>query len=193
MVVGLCAVTACSSDGGNDNPFGVGTSATATATATATGSSGGGSSSGSGDGTGSDGSTGSPTTGSPSTGPDPSTTAADDSTGAGDTIDPSAGVQPMDGMYSPCTTGMECGNTPILCITINDADGNPTDGFCSQTPCANPAVDCLPSPGGTAVPTCMPVTVDGAASMACALDCAGGATCPTGMTCYSLEVGSVCG
>ena len=39
---------------------------------------------------------------------------------------------------------------------------------------------------------CFPVTLDGQATNACALDCSGGATCPTGMTCYTLTIGSIC-
>ncbi|MEM6291172.1 MAG: hypothetical protein AAGA54_07895 [Myxococcota bacterium] len=103
------------------------------------------------------------------------------------------GPQPADGMYSPCTTGRECGFTPDLCITLEDADMVIIDGFCSTTGCVNPAADCDANPGGTASPTCVGVTVDGAAENACMLDCTGGLTCPTGMTCYDVGDLSICG
>lgn len=103
------------------------------------------------------------------------------------------GMQPDDGMYAPCTIPRDCGFAPELCITLSDMDGMVLDGFCSETTCNNPAVDCDPSPGGTAPPACLDVTVDGMADTACVLDCTGGATCPTGMTCYSLGAMSICG
>ncbi|MBX7084406.1 MAG: hypothetical protein K1X88_34690 [Nannocystaceae bacterium] len=110
--------------------------------------------------------------------------------------DPSGGgngMQPADGMYSPCTTAQECGFTPILCITIVDMMGNPVDGFCSETGCQNPAVDCDPTPGGTATPICVPVSLDGMDEQACALDCSGGKVCPQPMSCNNvMGLGMVC-
>ncbi len=103
------------------------------------------------------------------------------------------GMQPDDGMYAPCTIPRDCGFAPELCITLSDMDDMVLDGFCSETTCNNPAVDCDPSPGGTAPPACLDVSVDGMADTACVLDCTGGATCPTGMTCYSLGAMSICG
>lgn len=115
------------------------------------------------------------------------------STGGEETAATEPGTQPVDGLYSTCLVAEECDPIPALCITINDADGNPMDGFCSQTGCLNAAVDCVPTPGGTALPACMPITVNDVAESACALDCSGGATCPSPMTCYSLEFGMICG
>lgn len=67
---------------------------------------------------------------------------------------------------------------------------NPTDGFCSKTGCANPAVDC-PSPGRTATPTCVPVDVEGP-QQACALSRAAG-MCPVGMACVEItDTGQIC-
>jgi hypothetical protein len=100
------------------------------------------------------------------------------------------GNQPADGLWSQCTTPRECGPIPALCIYLVDDAGNPTDGFCSETGCTNPAVDC-PSAGGTATPVCVPVDVDGPAQ-ACALNCAAG-NCPVGMACVALtDLGQIC-
>lgn len=115
------------------------------------------------------------------------------STGAEETAAVDPGTQPADGLYSTCLVAEECDPIPALCITINDADDNPMDGFCSQTGCVNAAVDCVPTPGGTALPACMPITLNDVAESACALDCSAGATCPPPMTCYSLEFGMICG
>ena len=108
--------------------------------------------------------------------------------------DGGGGAQPGMGMYSPCAAGADCGFLPNLCLTISDAGGVVIDGFCTETGCANAAVDCDPSPGGTAAPICINVTVNDLPDTACALNCAGGATCPVGMTCYNLTgIGEVCG
>lgn len=189
--LGLVLV-ACTVDGTDDDPFGAGTvpAPTTTISTTIDPSTGEGSSSS----TGTD-DTSTTTSGattmpaSESTGTDPVGTSDGGSTdGGGD------GMQPQDGMYSPCLTAQECGMTPILCITVVDAMMNPTDGFCSETGCANPAIDCAPSPGGTATPRCMPVTVNAMALQACALDCSAGKVCPAPMQCYDLDgVGMVCG
>ncbi len=194
--MGVSALVACGSDGTNNSPFGVGTSASATATATATATAGS-TGEGTGSSSGSDTEDASSTSGVGSTSVAP-TTADPGSTSMGSTGvaevtgDPTAGMQPADGLYSHCLSGAECDPIPALCITIQDMDDNPMDGFCSITPCVNPAVDCVPTPGGTALPACMPVTLDGMATNACALDCSGGMTCPTGMTCYTLEFGMIC-
>ncbi len=193
-VVGLCAV-ACGSDGDNNPPFGVPTGASASGSASASasaGSTGEGSSgtSTTGDETGVASTSSGGTTGQATTAPGSTSigSTSGDETAA---VDP--GTQPADGLYSTCLVAEECDPIPALCITINDADGNPMDGFCSQTGCTNAAVDCVPTPGGTAVPACMPVTVNDVEDSACALDCSGGATCPSPMTCYSLSFGMICG
>ncbi|MCR9166193.1 MAG: hypothetical protein ACE37F_32100 [Nannocystaceae bacterium] len=135
--------------------------------------------------------------GSTSTGSEASSSSSSSSSGAGDDMGDDGGMmggmQPDDGMYSPCTVPRDCGFAPELCITLSDMDGMVLDGFCSETTCVNPAVDCDPSPGGTAPTACLDVNVDGMADTACVLDCTGGATCPTGMTCYSLGAMSICG
>ncbi|RMH00482.1 MAG: hypothetical protein D6705_00265 [Deltaproteobacteria bacterium] len=66
--------------------------------------------------------------------------------------------------------------------------GDISDAFCTISNCSNPALDCDPSPGGTATPICVP---NGASSF-CALDCSNGKTCPTGMTCYNVTVAMIC-
>jgi hypothetical protein len=177
-------IVACTVDGTNDDPFGAGTVPAPTTTITTTidpSTSDGSSSTSGGDETTTTTTAATTMPASDSSGPDP--------VGTSD-----GGMQPQDGMYSPCLTPQECGMTPILCITILDAMMNPSDGFCSETGCANPAVDCAASPGGTAIPRCMPVTVNQMALQACALDCSGGKVCPAPMQCYDLDgVGMVCG
>lgn len=113
-------------------------------------------------------------------------TTLDGSSSSGGPIDPTDG-QPLDGIWSQCTDAMECGN-PGFCIT----NANMTDGFCSALDCANPAMDCGPSPGGTSTPACVPITVDGAMESACVLNCAG-LVCPTGMVCMNFtDLGMIC-
>lgn len=120
------------------------------------------------------------------------TTAAtlDPTGGSSGAVDPTDG-QPADGMYSPCLQAAEC--APLsLCIQSVDADMNPIDGFCSATGCSNPAMDCDPAPGGTAVPVCVPITVNNMAQMACALNCQA-LMCPTGMMCVNFtDLGMIC-
>jgi hypothetical protein len=191
--LGLVIVACCTVDGTNDDPFGAGTVPAPTTTITTTidpSTSDGSSSTSGGDETTTTTTAATTMPASDSSGPDPVGTSDGGSTdGGGDD-----GMQPQDGMYSPCLTPQECGMTPILCITILDAMMNPSDGFCSETGCANPAVDCAASPGGTAIPRCMPVTVNQMALQACALDCSGGKVCPAPMQCYDLDgVGMVCG
>ena len=115
-------------------------------------------------------------------GPDPATTGVDPTAGGGG--------QPATGQYSHCLDAAECMGVN-LCIQIQ-MDMMVVDGFCTSYPCANAAVDCDPSPGGTATPICMPVNVNMMDTNACALDCSGGKTCPTGMECLALTSGSVC-
>jgi hypothetical protein len=194
----IALFVACTVDDGDNDPFGSGTVSPTTTTinpTTTVDPSTGESSGSTGGSTGDDDSTGPVTTTmtSGSTGVD-----SLDSSGGGsseDTNDPTGnGMQPMDGMYSHCLTAEECDVSPVLCITIQDADMNNIDGFCSETGCANPAVDCAAAPGGTAVPRCMPATVNGMAMQACALDCSNAMTCPPPMQCYNLNgVGEICG
>lgn len=101
------------------------------------------------------------------------------------------GMQPADGMYSDCLMAAQCVGLNT-CVTILDMMDAPIDGFCSNNGCQVPATDCDPTPGGTAVPFCMMVTLNDNPDTACALDCAGGATCPGGMMCWDLGGTSVC-
>lgn len=137
-----------------------------------------------------------------STGAGSSSSGGDDTSGGGSTgagsssssegaVDPTDG-QPTEGMYAPCLEGTDCGNMTNLCIQSVDADMTPIDGFCSTTGCANPATDCDPAPGGTAMPACVPITVNNMAQMACALNCQG-LVCPTGMVCMNFtNLGMIC-
>lgn len=174
------ALAGCTVETPDDSPFGT---ATTPVTSAATmndsgdadsGDSDGGSSSGGGGTSGgsSDGGVATSTTG---------TTMTGDSSGDG-----GSGTQPTDGMYSSCAVAADC---DALCITISDPGGGVKGGFCSGFPCANPAVDCDPSPGGTAVPACLPIDIDMMANTACYLSCAGGATCPAPMSCSAIEGG----
>jgi hypothetical protein len=114
---------------------------------------------------------------------DPSTTGMTSNTtnmSGGESTDDGGnnGSQPADGMYSACTMANNtCTMAPVtICVYTM------TDGFCTADGCANPAQDCDPSPGGTADPICLSAPP----YSFCALDCSGGATCPTGMTCTAV-------
>jgi hypothetical protein len=92
---------------------------------------------------------------------------------------PPAGSQPLTGMYAHCLVPAEC-SAGLSCLTISDG----TNGFCTTTPCTNPATDCDPAPPGTASPPMCVDANDGAGGTVsiCALDCTV-AACPTGMVC----------
>ncbi|MCH9681018.1 MAG: hypothetical protein K0V04_06270 [Deltaproteobacteria bacterium] len=129
-------------------------------------------------------------TGSTPTGPDgtdgPSdTTGVQMSTGNGGS---DGGTQPPVGMYSSCRMLEECGPAPDLCVTLFGLGGTLLGGFCSQTGCDDPVADCDPSPGGTAVPVCVEVNVEGMDEFVCALDCEDEATCPDPMECVDVGV-----
>ena len=114
-----------------------------------------------------------------------------DGTSAATDTGPAVPPQPADGMYSDCLTAAECVGLNT-CITILDTEEMPFDGFCSNNACTDPATDCDPTPGGTTVPFCMMVMLNGNEDTACALDCSGGKTCPGGMMCWELGRTSVC-
>jgi hypothetical protein len=92
---------------------------------------------------------------------------------------PPGGGQPNNGMYAHCYEDFfdNCGALPSCVYLIGEMNG-----YCTINDCANAALDCDASPGGTATPACLS---DGAGSSFCSLDCSGGASCPTGMTCES--------
>lgn len=179
----------------NSNPFGSGTATSVGTTAMTTAPLDEGGSSSSDDGLGDDDTTG--------LGEDSSSSADETSTTADTGLDPAdlattddgavpGDGQPADGMWSQCTTAQECGPIPALCIYLVDENMNPTDGFCSQTACANAATDCDANPGGTAPPICVPMQIDGMADQVCALNCGAG-TCPTGMACMNItDLGMIC-
>lgn len=126
---------------------------------------------------------------------DPGSSDGGDPTGAGETTDGGSGAdpgaQPAEGMYSACAQASDCVGVN-LCVTISDPMMVPLGGFCTAPGCANPAADCIATPGGTATPMCLPLTVNDMPDSACALDCAGGKTCPTGMECIAITGGSIC-
>ena len=182
----------------NSNPFGSGSPTSVGTTVPTSASDEDGSSSGS-----SDDALDDELEGSTSAGDDVSTSAGETSTTADTGVDPAdvgttdggaapGNGQPADGMWSQCTTAQECGPIPALCIYLVDENMNPTDGFCSQTACANAATDCDANPGGTAPPVCVPMQIDGMADQVCALSCAAG-TCPNGMVCTNItDLGMIC-
>jgi|GEM_PF-2246305 len=120
-------------------------------------------------------------------------TSGSDST-AGTADETSGGIppqQPEDGMYSECVSVVDCiGLT--ACLTATDTSNQPIDPFCTAGSCESPLAQCDATPGGTAVPICLPVDIGGVMDDVCALDCSQGQTCPTGMQCRTLASGSIC-
>jgi hypothetical protein len=114
--------------------------------------------------------------GASSTGSDPTDT---DGGGTG-----GATEQPASGMYSECTSAVDCvGQTQ--CVTTDDG----MDGYCSSS-CLAPAMDCDDAPGGSAPVICAMMT--GGPTAVCALDCSVGQQCPTGMSCQTTADGTFC-
>jgi hypothetical protein len=181
---------ACTIVSDDDDPFGSGTAPVTTnppATDTGDGTTTSGSGSTGGSTTAVDG-TGAPDSSSSGLPPTTGVSAEESSEGGNGN-----GMQPDDGMWSACAVPEDCGFAPTLCITITAAGGGLLGGFCSETGCSNPAVDCDPSPVPTVSPVCVPVTVDGMADSACALQCTGGAACPVPMQCLNVTgIGEVC-
>jgi hypothetical protein len=184
LVASACAVGETEEDGASAATY---PPMTSPAMTTASADDGSGSSEGS---TGSDDGSTAAADGSSGSGSDPATSSDATSAPASDTGEDVA-PQPEDGMYSDCLTAAMCVGLNT-CITIHDTEDMPIDGFCTNNACMAPATDCDPSPGGTAVPFCMMVTLNGEADTACALDCSGGKTCPGGMMCWELGRTSVC-
>ncbi|MBV1859626.1 MAG: hypothetical protein KUG77_14530 [Nannocystaceae bacterium] len=128
---------------------------------------------------------------SPTTNTDTDTDVGDTSseTSSGSGAPPSE--QPEDGMYSPCGSIVDCiGLT--ACLTATDTGGQPIDAFCTAGACDSPLAQCDPTPGGTAVPICLPIELAGVMDTLCALDCSQGQECPDGMDCRTLAAGSIC-
>jgi hypothetical protein len=125
------------------------------------------------------------TTGGPST-TDPGTTS---SAGSSSSSTTGGGCNDVPGNYESClnAAGM-IDNTP--CMAPGDSTciytgmmGAPSAAVCAITDCVD-ACDCPAGPAtGSAVVSCDDVTGN-PADLFCYLDCAGGETCPTGMTCF---------
>lgn len=96
--------------------------------------------------------------------------------------------QPENGMYSSCDSIADCVGL-TACLTATDTSGQAIDAFCTAGACDSPLAQCDPTPGGTAVPICLPTD---AMDNVCALDCAQGQECPDGMDCRTLAGGSIC-
>lgn len=85
--------------------------------------------------------------------------------------------QPETSWWSHCIASAEC-TDDLVCLLNGAGDDGVCTNFCSP---AGDATSCGASPGGTAAPTCL----NAGASSICALDCADGKTCPSGMLCLS--------
>lgn len=119
---------------------------------------------------------------------DPSTSGEGSTSGSpGSTTGPSE--QPEDGMYSDCASVGECVG---LNACVNGSGEDPPDGYCTRTGCADPALDCDPSPGGTAPVGCVELDVNGSPASVCALTCNVGEECPAGMQCYPVPGAAIC-
>jgi hypothetical protein len=114
--------------------------------------------------------------------------ASDPSTSSGGALgessssgEPPSGGQPATGMYAHCYDMFfdNCTAPSTICVNITGE----MEGFCTADGCNNPALDCDAAPGGTAAPFCLAA---GGYSL-CALDCSGGASCATGMSCESVS------
>jgi hypothetical protein len=82
--------------------------------------------------------------------------------------------------YAACgAPGSVCPLTDFGCIV--DDGMAPTQGACM--PACMIDADCPSPASGTANPVCLDVNMD-LANDACLLDCSGGETCPTGMSCF---------
>ena len=95
--------------------------------------------------------------------------------------DEDVGMRPADGMFGPCGASDECEPLEFCVFPAGEA------GFCTDR-CATPTDPdgCDPSPGGSAVGFCLDIGLpDG--DRVCALDCAGGKSCPGGMRCEGIE------
>jgi hypothetical protein len=94
-------------------------------------------------------------------------------------------TQPLSGMFAHCLAPEECGG--LSCFQVKQ-DEQVLNGFCTVA-CSN-ANECGPAPGNcSSTPACVPV----GGQYACALSCAGGASCPPGMECMNFQdSGEVC-
>ncbi|MEX1366306.1 MAG: hypothetical protein AB1Z98_24490 [Nannocystaceae bacterium] len=190
------ALPGCTVDPGDNNPFGTATPVTSAPPSNDTGDEDGTATSGS-DTAGATGGSGpqdGTTDGGDSTGPAVTTGPMMTTTGvtAGGSTDDGGGngMQPANGMYSSCLVAGDC---DFLCITLTDDLGAVLGGFCSDFPCINPAIDCDPSPGGTAIPSCIGIEINMVPDTACYLDCTGGLSCPSPMVCEPVVGGlSIC-
>jgi hypothetical protein len=87
-----------------------------------------------------------------------------------------------DGAYAPCPGGM-CLNGESC---LSGEGPNEGKSYCAEicSPAGNPA-NCPDPPDGDAMPICIDVNdgMGGGNTSYCALDCSGGETCPTGLSC----------
>lgn len=89
------------------------------------------------------------------------------------------------GNYDDCLADSMACDASATCL--QDDTMNPMFGVCATTDCVTDC-DCPAGPGtGTAQPACDEIIAGG--GNACFLDCSGGQTCPTGMSC---QFDSIC-
>jgi hypothetical protein len=83
--------------------------------------------------------------------------------------------QPVSGWWSHCLGNADCSDGLVCMLNDDETDGVCTD-FCSP---AQDPTSCGVSPSESVSTTCLEIS----AGSVCALDCAGGMTCPSGMVC----------
>jgi hypothetical protein len=185
MLMGLCLgasmLLTCKGAKDDDDGFvpGGGSSSGSSGTGQGTGDGSGTGDGGTGGGTGDGGSDGG--TGGGSSGGDTGDGGSDAGDGGAFIAEEDQGGGGGGGAYEPCPDG-NC--TTGTCL--NGDPPNDNKSFCA--PNCSPAGDpsgCPPPPSGDAPPMCIDVGDEqgGNVQSFCALDCSGGQTCPTGMTC----------
>ncbi|HEY0137403.1 MAG TPA: hypothetical protein VGB85_25140, partial [Nannocystis sp.] len=86
-------------------------------------------------------------------------------------------------LYEHCLEPTPCDPQTDACFTVNDANNNPTDGYC--TILCNTVADCGTAPKAPAVQECFALNAN---QKLCGLKCKGVADCPTGMACINLAL-----
>lgn len=93
--------------------------------------------------------------------------------------------QPGSGLYSQCLQDADCPGLSGCATYTEEGQVNPSDGFCTQLCSSN--AQCSADVGGSATPLC-----NDSMNAFCQLDCSEGKTCPDGMECLELNVGTIC-
>ncbi len=121
------------------------------------------------------------TTGDP---PDPPDTTTDEMMSTTDEpMMPMKDPQPATGMYEHCLAPEACDVPANVCLQLQDANMNVTDGYC--TIFCNNVNECGVAPNSPAVQECFSISVN---QKICGLKCNAMADCPTGMSCINLAL-----